>query len=104
MSALHINDTNFQAEVLDSSQTTLVDFWAPWCGPCRMMGEVVDELADEVGDDAVVAKVNIDEAPETALSYGITSIPTFAVIQDGKITSRFSGVVDKETLKRALAV
>lgn len=102
MPAKKVNDQTFQSEVLDSSQAVLVDFWAPWCGPCRTMGPVVDQLADELVDAAVVAKVNIDESMETAARYGIQSIPTFAIIKDGEVRQQFVGVVDKETLRRAL--
>lgn len=102
MSAVKVNDQTFQTEVLDSSKPVLVDFWAPWCGPCRMMGPLVDELAEELGSDAVVVKVNVDEASETATRYGVQSIPTFAVIKDGEVVQRFSGVLPKETLRNAL--
>ena len=103
MSAKNVNDQNFQSEVLDSSTPVLVDFWAPWCGPCRTMVPVVDELADEIGDDAKVVKVNVDEAAETAAKYGIQSIPTFAVIKDGKVERQLGGVQPKEALREALA-
>lgn len=102
MSAKKVNDQTFQSEVLDSSQAVLVDFWAPWCGPCRTMGPVIDQLADELVDAAVVAKVNIDESMETAARYGIQSIPTFAIIKNGEVQQQFVGVVDKETLRHAL--
>lgn len=102
MSVLHINDTNFDTEVVQSSKPVLVDFWAPWCGPCRMMGPVVDELADDLADDAVVVKVNIDDAADAAARYGVSSIPTFAVFKDGTITQQFGGVLPKATLHDAV--
>ena len=102
MSAIKVDDKNFQTEVLQSSTPVLVDFWAPWCGPCRMMGPVVDELADEMRSDAVVAKVNIDEAAETAARYGIQSIPTFAIIRDGQVQKQLAGVLSKDELRQAL--
>ncbi|EMI55926.1 thioredoxin [Rhodopirellula sallentina] len=102
MSAVNVNDQTFQTEVLESPKPVLVDFWAPWCGPCRMMGPVVDELADELQSDAVVVKVNVDEATDTATRYGVQSIPTFAVIKDGELVQQLSGVLPKETLRDAL--
>ncbi|MEM9367989.1 MAG: thioredoxin [Planctomycetota bacterium] len=102
MSAQHVNDQTFQTEVLESSKPVLVDFWAPWCGPCRMMSTVVDELAEDVGGDAVVVKANVDEAPEIAAKYGIQSIPTFAVIKDGEVQSQLGGIQSKEALHQAL--
>ncbi|MEM1227785.1 MAG: thioredoxin [Planctomycetota bacterium] len=102
MPAKTVNDQTFQTEVLDSTKPVLVDFWAPWCGPCRMMGPVVDELASDLGDDAVVVKINIDESAETAAKYGIQSIPTFAVIRDGELKTQLGGVHSKEVLHDAL--
>lgn len=102
MSAININDDTFETEVLHASKPVLVDFWAPWCGPCRMMGPIVDELADEIESDAVVVKVNVDEAPNTAAKYAIQSIPAFVVIKDGEIVDQLSGVLPKETLRTAV--
>ncbi len=102
MSAITVNDQTFQTEVIESSKPVLVDFWAPWCGPCRMMGPVVDELADEIHAEATVVKVNIDDSPETAARFGIQSIPTFAVFQDGEVTQQLKGVISKEALQDAL--
>jgi thioredoxin 1 len=102
MSAQNLTDGTFAAEVLQSEVPVLVDFWAPWCGPCRMMSRVVDEVSAELGDRARVVKVNIDEARATAVRYGITSIPSFAVIRGGEVQQRFSGVVPKDRLLGAL--
>ncbi len=102
MSAQNLIDGTFAAEVLQSEVPVLVDFWAPWCGPCRMMSPIVDELSAELGDRARVVKVNVDEARATALRYGITSIPSFAVIRGGEVQQRFSGVVPKARLLGAL--
>ena len=102
MPALNLTDGTFAAEVLQSEVPVLVDFWAPWCGPCRMMSSIVDEVSAELGDRARVVKVNIDEARATAVRYGITSIPSFAVIRGGEVQHRFSGVVPKARLLGAL--
>ena len=103
MSALNLTDRTFAAEVLESEVPVLVDFWAPWCGPCHMMSPIVDEVSAELGDRARVVKVNIEEAPATAVRYGITSIPSFAVIRGGEVQQRLSGVVPKARLLGALS-
>lgn len=97
-----LSDRNFKAEVLKSTLPTLVDFWAPWCGPCRAVGPIVEQLAVEHADSIKVAKLNVDEGPGVAAAYGIHSIPTLIIFKDGKIADRFVGVRSKAELERAL--
>ena len=94
MSVLHITKETFQEEVLNSEKPVLLDFWATWCGPCRMIGPVLDEIAEE-REDIKVCKVNVDEEPELAAQYQITSIPTLFVVKDGKITNQSLGAKPK---------
>lgn len=100
--AIEFTDKNFKEEVLESEAIVLVDFWAPWCGPCQMMGPIVDELSSEMGEGFKVGKVNVDENPNTASDYGIMSIPAIKVFKDGKIVREFVGVQNKDTLKAEL--
>jgi thioredoxin 1 len=93
---------NWKKEVLGSEKPVLVDFWAPWCGPCRMQGPIVEQLAVEVGESAVVGKLNTDENPEVAGHYGIMSIPTLMVFKGGKPVKQFVGVTNMKTLKSTL--
>lgn len=97
MSATHLNDQNFD-QGLSGDGPVLIDFWAPWCGPCRAMGGVVDQLALEVKDRAKVVKVNVDDANESAARFEVTSIPAFVVVKDGEVKGRVSGVVPKQQL------
>ena len=90
MSAIHIHKNNFHAEVIDSDKPVLLDFWAPWCGPCRMVGPLVEEIAGERAD-IKVGKVNVDEERELAARFQITSIPTLMVFKKGKIVSQAMG-------------
>lgn len=101
--AQEFTDQNFDQEVLKSDKPTLVDFWAPWCGPCQVMGPIVDELAKEIGDKAKVGKLNVDENPETSSKYGVMSIPTLKIFKGGQIVKEFVGVQNKDTLKDALS-
>ena len=98
MSVINLNGNNFEEEVMNSNKTVLIDFWASWCGPCKMMAPVVNELADELADSVKVCKINIDEEQNLAVKYNVMSIPTFVVIKNGKETGRSIGVQDKSEL------
>lgn len=97
MSAIHIDQNNFHAEVIDSDKPVLLDFWAPWCGPCRMVGPLVEEIAGERAD-IKVGKVNVDEERELAARFQITSIPTLMVIKNGRIVSQAMGARPKQQI------
>ena len=97
MSAININKNNFQSEVLNSEKKVLLDFWAPWCGPCRIVVPIVEEIADE-RPDIKVGKVNVDEEAELASQFGIMSIPTLVVIENGKIVNQTMGAKPKDEI------
>ena len=96
----HLDDTTFAKTV--ASGVTLVDFWAPWCGPCRAQGAILEDVAAKVGSTATVAKVNVDEAPQVAAGFNIRSIPTLVVLKDGERVEELVGVQQAATLIRAL--
>ena len=97
MSVIHINNQNFKNEVLHSDKPVLLDFWAPWCGPCRMVLPIVEEIAKE-RKDIKVGKINVDEEPELAAQFGVMSIPTLVVIKDGKIVNQAMGARPKAAI------
>jgi len=99
---MEITDGNFEQEVLNSDKPALVDFWAPWCGPCRMVGPIVEELANDFGDRAVVGKLNVDNNANVAGKYGITSIPTLMIFKGGEVVDKIVGMVPKATLQETL--
>ena len=101
MSVKALNDSNFETEVLNAEETVLVDFFATWCGPCRIMSPVIDEIADE-NPSVKVCKVDVDEARDVAIKYGIMSIPTLMIFKNGEVTKSFIGVTDKEEIISAL--
>ena len=101
MSVIHIDRNNFQREVLNSDRPVLLDFWAPWCAPCRMVGPILDEIAEE-RSDVKVAKINIDEQPELAGQFGVMSIPTLLVFEQGKLVRQAVGARPKASVLELL--
>jgi len=102
MSSLHFTDSSFKKDVLDSDLPVVVDFWAPWCGPCKMLAPILDELAKEYDGKVKVGKINIDENPKTATHYGVMSIPTVMFFKNGKISGQIVGAVSKQEFKKKI--
>jgi len=101
--SLQVNQSNFEEEVLKASGPVLVDFWAEWCGPCRIMGPIVDEIGAEFGEKLKVVKVNVDEAGELAQKYDVMSIPSFKIFKGGEVVKEFVGSKSKEDVLKLLA-
>ena len=97
-----VTDTNFQAEVLENDKPVLVDFWAPWCGPCRVIAPSLEEIADEQADSLRIVKLNVDENQQTAARYGVMSIPTLIVFKNGEAAHTIIGALPKKRLQQEL--
>lgn len=99
---LEFTDGNFQSDVLEASEPVLVDFWAPWCGPCKMLTPTIEELAQDYSGKVRVGKLNTDENPQTATSHGISAIPTVLLFKGGQVVDKFVGVTPKDKMAASL--
>lgn len=102
MSVLKISSQNYEEEVLKADKPVIIDFYADWCGPCRMMSPIIDEIAEEKVDNIKVGKVNVDENQDLAMEYGVMSIPTIVIIKNGKVEKTFVGVREKNEILGAI--
>ena len=100
--AVEITDANFENTVLKSDKPVLIDFWAVWCGPCRAVAPIVEEIADEYDGRALVGKLDVDSSRDTAVRYGIQAIPTLLLVKDGEVADRIVGIIDKNGIKSKL--
>ena len=100
---LEVTDLSFDKDVLKADKPVLVDFWAPWCGPCRAIGPVVEELAAAMGDKVVFAKVNVDDNPMSPSKYGVRAIPTLIVFKDGQVVDQITGMAPRAKLEAAIS-
>lgn len=96
---VHVDDKNFELEIIKSDKPALVDFWAPWCGPCRAIGPILEELSLSYKDQVKIAKMNVDENPKTATAFGVRSIPMLLLFKDGKVLDTLVGLVPRERLE-----
>ena len=99
---MEISDSNFDSEVLQSDKPVLIDFWAPWCGPCRAIAPIIEEIASEYGDKIKIAKCNVDDNPITPGKYGVRAIPTLIFFKDGDVTDQITGMVAKAKLVESI--
>lgn len=97
---IHVTDAEFEEKVLNSETPVVVDFWAPWCGPCRMVAPILEDLAKEYGDKLVIAKVNTDENPQWAMRYGVQGIPTMLFVKGGELVDRIVGAAPKPSIQQ----
>ena len=102
MEVIKLDNENFKSEVIESNKVVLVDFYADWCGPCKMMSPIIDEIANEIGDKVKVCKLNVDDAQYIAIQYNVMSIPTLIIFKNGQVNNTFVGLRDKEEIINAL--
>ena len=100
---LNVTESTFREEVLNAKGVVLVDFWAPWCGPCRMVGLILEEIAHEKGDQLKIVKINVDENPGLAANYNVMSIPNLHIFKDGRLVEQFVGALPKPVIESKLA-
>lgn len=102
MSVLNVTSENFENEILKSEKTVLIDFYADWCGPCKMMSPIIDKIEEEMKETIKVGKINVDENQDLAMEYGVMSIPTIIILKNGEVQKTFVGITDKEEIKQFL--